>query len=378
LPKTKVIAAGDTFGALVATGQALAGEITLFIAADAKDDLTPKAHGLADEYDDVALIVETSGSTAAPKRVALSISALLAAAEASARRLGGSGQWLLALPTNFVAGAMVLVRSVLADTQPVLLNTAVGFTPEGFTNYARLMTGAHRFTSLVPAQLVRLANAVDEHPTVLHALKSFDAILVGGQASDDRTLRQLRLHGVNLVTTYGSTETAGGVVYDGLPLEGVNLRIRNDLIEISSPTLASGCLSGGDASAFAVDGNQRWYRTTDLGALKEGRLQVFGRADRVFISGGVKTSLDEIEAVAAAIGGVVEVAAVAVRDAEWGERAAVIYLGSPEVADELAGRVLARLGPAATPIRVVRVDEIPRLSNGKPDYLGIKAFLENA
>ncbi|MEN9752591.1 MAG: hypothetical protein RL670_282 [Actinomycetota bacterium] len=378
MPETKVIAASDTFGALVAIGQALAGEITLFIAVEAKDDLTPAAHGLADEYEDVALIVETSGSTAAPKRVAVSITALLAAAEASGRRLGGGGQWLLALPTNFVAGAMVLVRSVLADTQPVLLNTAVGFTPEGFANYAQLMTGDRRFTSLVPAQLTRLANAVDEHPSVLKALKSFDAILVGGQASDDRTLRQLRELGVNLITTYGSTESAGGVVYDGLPLDGVSLRIRNDLIEISSPTLASGYLTGGDASVFATEGDQRWYRTSDLGALKDGRLQVFGRADRVFISGGVKTSLDAIEAVAAAIGGVVDVAAVAVQDAEWGERAALIYLGSPEVADELAGRVLARLGPAATPIRVVRVDEVPRLPNDKPDYLGIKAFLETA
>ncbi|MEN9752807.1 MAG: hypothetical protein RL670_498 [Actinomycetota bacterium] len=378
MPQTKVIAANDSFGALLAMGQALAGEITLFIAAEPKDELTPASYGLADEYDEVALIVETSGSSSNPKRVALSINALLQSAQASARRLEGSGQWLLALPTHFVAGAMVLVRSVLANTQPVLLNTGVGFTPDGFANLASMLSREKRFTSLVPTQLTRLANAVDEHAPLLQQLRRFDAVLVGGQATDPRTLHQLRERGVNLVTTYGASETAGGCVYDGLPLDGVNLRIRNDLIEISSQTLANGYLSGGDESAFFEEGDQRWYRTSDLGEYRDGRLRVLGRADRVFISGGIKTSLDEIEATAAAIGGVVEVAAVALRDAEWGERAALIYLGSPEVADEVAGRVLARLGPAASPVRVVRVDEVPKLASGKPDYRSIIAFFESA
>ncbi len=378
MPLTKIVAAQDTFGALLALQSALAGEVTLFIAAEPKHELTAAAYSLADEYENVALIIETSGSTASPKRVALSREALLASANASAERLGGSGQWLLALPTNYIAGAQVLLRSIVADTQPVMLNTNVPFTAEGFARLAALMTGEKRFTALVPAQLARLSVAAEADPFVLTQLQSFEAILVGGQAIDAALLRGLRNLGVNLVTTYGLSETAGGCFYNSQPLRGVTARIRDGLIEISSPTLANGYLQGGTSDAFFEDENQRWFRTTDLGEMVEGRLRVLGRADRVFISGGIKTSLDEIEAVTKSLAGVVQSAAVALRDAEWGERAAVIYIGSPEVADDLAGLVLANLGPAANPVRVIRVDDIPKLPNGKTDYLGITKFFETA
>jgi O-succinylbenzoic acid--CoA ligase len=378
VPQTKVIAAQDSFGALLALQSALAGDVTLFIASEPKDELTPKAFNLADEYQDVALIIETSGSTAKPKRVALSREALLASANASAERIGGSGQWLLALPTNYIAGAQVLIRSIVAETQPVMLNTSVPFSAEGFANLAALMTGDKRFTSLVPTQLVRLDQAAEVNDFVLKQLQSFDAILVGGQATDSHLLSRLRNKGVNLVTTYGLSETAGGCVYDDSPLGGVTLRIREELIEISSPTLANGYLQGGPSDAFFDEAGTRWFRTTDLGEISNGSLRVLGRADRVFISGGVKTSLDEVEAVTKTIPGVVRSAAVALRDDDWGERAAVIYVGSPEVADELAGVVLANLGPAANPVRVIRVDEIPKLANGKTDYRAITNYFESA
>jgi O-succinylbenzoic acid--CoA ligase len=240
------------------------------------------------------------------------------------------------------------------------------------------MTGEKRFTSLVTAQLARLAVAADEDVFVLEQLQSFDAILVGGQAVNSSLLRSLRSLGVKLVTTYGLSETAGGCVYDGEPLSGVTYRIRDELIEISSPTLANQYVQGGESSSFFVEDGKRWFRTSDLGSLVDGKLKVLGRADRVLISGGIKTSLDEIEAATKTLAGVVQSAAVALQDAEWGERAAVIYIGSPEVADDLAGVVLANLGPAANPVRVIRVDEIPKLPNGKTDYLSIVEFFESA
>ena len=113
-----------------------------------------------------------------------------------------------------------------------------------------------------------------------------------------------------------------------------------------------------------------WYTTNDLGHLEPdtGRLVITGRVNRVINSGGLKVSLDVIEEAVRSIAGVVEAAAIAVTDKRWGERAAVVYTGSPEVADYIAADALTELGPAAKPVRVIRVDSIPRLSSGKTDY----------
>jgi O-succinylbenzoic acid--CoA ligase len=118
------------------------------------------------------------------------------------------------------------------------------------------------------------------------------------------------------------------------------------------------------------------FITNDLGEFdQDGRLQVLGRADRVLVSGGLKVSLDQLEHAALTVGGVTEAAALAVNDPEWGQRAALFYVGSPEVADYLAGEVLTLLGPAAKPVRVLRVGLLPRLATGKADYLSLQTLL---
>ncbi len=104
----------------------------------------------------------------------------------------------------------------------------------------------------------------------------------------------------------------------------------------------------------------------------EGLLRILGRADRVIISGGLKMSLDSVEAVAASVPGVVEVGATAVSSTEWGERVGIAYVGSPEVADYIAKAVFEQLGIAAKPIRVIRVDRLPRLANGKTDLVTLR------
>jgi len=356
----KLVAANDVVGALLALAGALAGEQAVFITAPEVNGKMPETHGLPDEVpDDVALIVESSGSTGTPKRLTLSGAALLASARAADSRLGGPGQWLLALPISYIAGSNVLVRSLVAETQPVMLNTQLPFTADAFSHAAGMMKGERRYVSLVPIQLQRLLNSAESDQLLLFRLRRFDAILVGGQAIDDKLLRQAAEFGLKIVRSYGSAETAGGCCYDGVPLDGVAVRISNDgLIQISGPTLA---LDVADA-----DG---WYTTNDLGQIDEGILRVTGRANRVINSGGLKVALDSIEDAVRAIGGVNDVAALAVSDAEWGERAAVVYTGSPEVADYIAADALAQLGPAAKPVRVIRVDQIPRLTSGKPDYL---------
>ena len=360
----KLIAANDTFGALLAFTDVLDGKLAVFITPPEVNGKMPETFGLPDEVaDDVALIVESSGSTGTPKRIEISREALLNSANASALALGSieaSSQWLLALPINFIAGANVLIRSVLAGNQPVMMNTAVGFTAEAFVRHASMMTGDKKFTALVPTQLSRLAIAAEHDASVLNAMNKFNAILVGGQATAPQLLDSLREQGVNVIETYGSAETFGGVVYDGVALDGYDVSLTADSrIEISSAELGTVVMS-------------------DLGEINDGKLRVLGRADRVIISGGIKISLDRVEAIAGDVAGVVEMAATAISDSEWGERVGIVYLGSPEVADEIATRLADELGPAAKPLRVIRADRVPRLSSGKNDLLAIKQLFEKS
>jgi len=361
----KVIPANDVVGATIALGEALAGNGTVFICGPEIAGVKPEIQELPTGVSNTALIIESSGSTGTPKRIQLSKEALIASAKATEEYFGTSGQWLLALPINYIAGAQVLIRSLVAETQPVVMNTLVSFTPEAFARSAQLMTAEHRFTSLVPTQLKRLAEVAELDESVLRALKSFTAILVGGQAVDPGMVASMRDKGVNLVLSYGMAETAGGVVYDGKTLSGVEVSIRDGLIAIKSPSLANGVA---DESGFLV--------TKDAGEFVDGKLKVLGRADRVLISGALKVSLDSVEAVAGSIGGVVEVAATTLESSEWGQRVGLVYVGSPEVADYVASAVFEQLGLAAKPIRVIRVDKLPRLVSGKTDLVSVRKLFD--
>ncbi len=353
----RLIPANDTFRALSSCIELLDGKLALFITDPEINGLMPEVNGLPDQVpSDVGLIVESSGSTGTPKRIELSVTALRASAEASAQRLGGSGQWLLALPTKFIAGINVLIRSVIADTQPIMMNAQLPFTADAFFRAASLMTEPKRFTSLVPAQLARLLEAVRNDPYSLALLKRFDAVLLGGQMPDPLVVAELRDLGVNIVVSYGMTETAGGCVYDGMALDGVEVAIRDGRIAISGATLANGL--GAE------------FLTHDLGEFADGKLTVLGRADRVVISGGLKISLEAVEQRASQIPGVVEVAAAAMKTS-WGESVGLVYVGSPEV--DFGD--LAKLSVAAKPHRIIQVPAMPRLQSGKPDLLAIAALL---
>jgi O-succinylbenzoic acid--CoA ligase len=315
-----------------------------------------------------AVVVATSGSTGAPKGVELSAAALTASAAATHARLGGPGQWLLTLPAHHVAGVQVIVRSLLAGTHPVLRGT------RSFADAVAAMTGDRRYTSLVPTQLLRLL----EDPAGLDALRTFDAVLLGGAASPARLLDHARAAGVRIHTTYGMSETAGGCVYDGKPLDGVRVRLADDVIELAGPMLASGYRRAPAATAAAfTDG---WFRTTDLGVLHpDGSLEVLGRADFVINTGGVKVAPAAVEEVLAAQPGVADVCVVGLPDDEWGQlvAAAVVPvdpLRPPEVED-LRGAVRARLGGPATPKIVRFADALPLQGPGKVNRIGVKELL---
>ncbi len=341
----RVVNSADSFAALELMVDVLDGKVAGFISAKDSWDMPSEVEN------EVALIVESSGSTGTPKQVKLSLQALMHSANASTERLGGDGQWLLALPTNFIAGANVLIRSVLSDTQPILLNTRVPFTTEAFIRGASLMEGSRRYTSLVPAQLSRLAQAAETDAFVFSMLRKFDAILVGGQLPNWSEVESLRAKGINLVVSYGMTETCGGCIYDGVPLAGVQYELSDGLITISGPVLALGL------------GEK--YQTNDLGVISDGKLEVLGRADRVVISGGIKVSLERVEQAALNIPGVQQVVAVPI-SSSWGESVGILYQGSPEVNFESLAQ---QISIAAKPAKVLRVASFPMTATGKVDLL---------
>jgi len=360
----RVIPANDVVGALLALTDALAGKCAVFISPREVNCEKVPVVGLPEFVDSsTALIVESSGSTGTPKRISISADALIASAKATEEYFGTKGQWLLTLPINYIAGIQVLVRSILSDVAPMQMNTSAPFTPEAFSLSSTLLTSDAKFTSVVPTQLLRLQQLASQDAFMVKILQRFTAILVGGQATSPEVLSFFRENNINVVESYGMAETSGGCVYNGEALDGVSIHIVEDgRVAIKGAMLANDVAN---EDGFLV--------TQDIGEFdSQGRLRILGRSDRVLISGGLKMSLDQVEAVAASVPGVVEVGATAVSSTEWGERVGIVYVGSPEVADYMAGAVFGQLGIAAKPIRVIRVDRLPRLSNGKTDLIALK------
>jgi O-succinylbenzoic acid--CoA ligase len=346
----------DAGGVLVALREALSGSGPAVLVGGPTD-------APAEVPKRVALVVETSGSTAKPKRVALSSDALLASAAVSASVIGGHGQWLLALPVHYIAGLNVLVRSIASETEPVILGDG-SFDPLAFVEAADRMDADHRFTSLVPAQLGRLLDT----ETALPALRRFDRILLGGQSTPVPLRDRAERLGIRLTRTYGSSETSGGCVYDGRPIGNVEARIVDGEIQLAGAMLAEGYLDDDDrtAATFPVEDGKRWYRTGDTGEVVRGTLRVTGRLDDVIISGGIKVSLADVERIVRALPGQTDAVVARAPSDRWGEVPVVIT--TQEVAlESVRAVVAAALGAAAAPARVVVVDAIPMLSSGKPD-----------
>ena len=323
---------------------------------------------------EVALVVPTSGSTGEPKGALLTAAAVHASARATHDRLGGPGRWLLALPPTHVAGLMVLARSLDAGTEPVAVDRTGPFDPDRFAAAAAgLPDDAPRYVSLVPAQLRLLLDAGTD-------LTEFDAVLLGGAAAARALLDRARSAGVAVVTTYGMSETCGGCVYDGVPLDGVEVGIDPDgRIRLGGPTVFRGYRLRPDLTAAALDGAGR-LRTSDLGRLEaDGRLRVLGRADDVIVTGGVNVPAAAVEAAVAAHPGVGACVAVGVPDDVWGERVAVAVqpergAGPPDLVG-LRAFVADRLEPAAHPRLLVLVEAIPLLPSGKPDKDAVRTLL---
>jgi O-succinylbenzoic acid--CoA ligase len=301
--------------------------------------------------DGCAVVLTTSGSSGEPKGVLLSREALIASATATHDRLGGPGQWLLPMKPYFVGGLQILTRSVVAGLTPVIAG-------DSFTEAAAAMTGRRRYTAMVPTQLARYLE------TDLEALRSFDAIIIGGAATPAPLKARAAEAGVTAIPAYGMTETGSGCVYAGEPLEGTSIALDDGRILIQGPTLFSGYRLRPDLTAKVLrDG---WFRTQDRGELVDGRLRVIGRVDDVVISGGVNVTLPTVQARLLEHPRVKDAVVLGVPDTEWGTRVVAFVVGEPE-RDELRDFVAETLPRTWAPREVVRLDALPMLASGKVD-----------
>jgi o-succinylbenzoate---CoA ligase len=316
--------------------------------------------------DDIALVVTTSGTSGAPKGALLTTAALTASAAATHDRLGGPGRWLLALPPHHIAGIQVLVRSVLAGTVPAELDVSTGFDINELPSAVERLGSGRRYTALVATQLAKALT--DQAATA--ALAELDAVLVGGGPAPRPILDAAAGAGITVVRTYGMSETAGGCVYDGVPLDGVRLRVDADgRIVIGGSTLAKGYRNPPDPDPFAEPG---WFHTDDLGSVDDsGVLTVLGRADEAISTGGLTVLPQPVEAALRTHPAVADCAVFGLVDERLGQRvvAAVVVADghAPPSLEALRAHVMRTLDRTAAPRELHVVDALPMRGIGKVD-----------
>lgn len=298
------------------------------------------------------LCLATAGSTGPPKLVELSRAVLDEAARLTSEHLGSEGaRWLCCLPLDHVAGIMTLVRSRLYGAEPVVLP---GFGP------AAVAAAPADAVSLVPVMLERLLDYGAD-------LSRWRWILLGGAAVRPDLLEAARAAGGNVVRTYGMTETCGGVVYDGEPLPGVEVRVGDDGgVRLRTPTVMEGYR--GDEAATAAAFEDGWFVTGDLGEWDGRRLRLAGRRDEIVVTGGENVSPEEVEALLASHPAVAEVAVAGRDDPKWGQRVVAYVVpvpGNVPTLDQLRAHVKARAAAYKAPRELVLVTSLPRLPTGK-------------
>jgi o-succinylbenzoate---CoA ligase len=293
-----------------------------------------------------ALVVATSGTSGDPKAVVLTHAAVEASARATSHRMGvdpASDRWLACLPLAHVGGLAVVTRAILTGTP---LTVHDGFDPDEVVAATRGPDGC-TLTSLVPTMLRRLDPA------------GFRAVVLGGSAMPPDLP-------ANAVAAYGMTETGSGVVYDGVPLDGVEVRVVGGQVELRCPMLLRCYRDGTDPRD--ADG---WFPTGDAGTWDEatGRLQVFGRADDVIVTGGENVWPVAVERALATHARVREVAVVGRPDPDWGQRVTALVVptdpADPPTLDELREAAKRDLPAYTAPRELILVTELPRTGSGK-------------
>lgn len=372
------------------------------------------------------LIACTSGSTGTPKGAVLGSQQLATSADATASFMerhyqAQPGAWLLTLPAHHIAGLQVMLRSLRAGYTPLAAahlqaqhlqaqrlraqrpHAGARFTATGFIADTEALAETYPdvdlYTSLVPAQLERIA----EDPTAVKALKRYACVLVGGAAAREGVIKKMVEEGAQIALTYGSSETAGGMVYNGQPLPGARVRIDGadergaGRVRISGPMVADGYRNVDSAKAFPVAGE---FVTSDIGVLDDGvlegdgedssgTLRILGRADGAINTGGYKVLPEEVEkAICQEVPEVTAAFAAGVEDpkyAEFGESiGALVVLREvskdtvehPREVTELVREAMrGQAGPGLLPRRAWAIPEMPTTGPGKTNRQQAAAML---
>lgn len=350
---------------------AIAGTRT-FLPIPARD--RPRAQALRDSQragqpidSGIALVMATSGSTGTPKGAQLTPANLVSSADATHQYLGGEGQWLLAMPAHHIAGMQVLIRALIAGVEPLALDLSEGFDIPDFARATQELkdTGDRTYTSLTPMQLTKAMDSLEG----IEALRLFDTILVGGAATSRPTLDSAAELGIRVVTTYGSSETAGGCVYDGQAIPGAKIRVRDARIELGGPMIARGYRNVDKHPDFAEPG---WFRTSDTGELVDGRLTVMGRLDAIIDSGGLKLHPEVLEKAIMDLDGITGACVLGVPDQRLGQAIVAAYSGTLSPAEVIRG--LADLPRWQLPKQLKHVEALPMIGPGKVDRRTVTAL----
>lgn len=311
-------------------------------------------------------VFHTSGTSGTPKLVELSRHAIRAAVDASTKALGATARdtWVSCLTPAHVGGMLVLLRGVFLGATVRVVERS---SPE-------LVAQARgHLVSLVPTMLARLLDAGLD-------LSTYRAILVGGGGLRPELRARAEAARAPIVETYGLTESCGGVVYDGTPLTGTDVRIRDGLVELRGPTLMTGYLRDPASTSDAVT-TDGWLRTGDAGEIDDdGRLRVFGRVDDVVNTGGENVWPHEVEAALATHAAVADVAVAGRADPEWGQRIVAFVVpadvSAPPSLDDLRDHVGSRIARFKAPRELVLLDAIPRTASGKVRRAALSAERE--
>ena len=361
--------------ALARLNAVLAGNSSVALIAQGNHDEAVAVVG--DELpSEPSVILTTSGSTGTPRAVELPADAIRASAKRADAWLGGPGLWFTALPVTGAGGLNTVARSLLAGVEPRIwpgLAGAAHFDGESVLpslREARTRARAHGlrcYTSFVPTQVARLiahagagdVSAVD----ALGELSQYDAVLVGADALDDDMRNALRAYEINVVTTYGATETCGGCVFNGEPLPDVTIEFTSEgQIIVTGPVVARR-YRGGDSSTLH---DQRWI-SNDLGRMHLGRLQLVGRIDDVIKVGGQSVALPRIAEQLRTLAKLRDIVVLARADSEWGQVPVAFVVDCQHEDATLRRFAAAAVGRTSIPMDVVRLDALPLLPNGKVD-----------
>ena len=313
----------------------------------------------------VSVVISTTGSSGAAKAVGLSASAILASARLSNKALGAEfgNSWSLLLPLTHIAGVNVLVRALELGTEPIDLRNHQGEYPRA------------DFTAVVPTQLFKALHG-DAH--LLAHLVQAKAVLVGGAALSTDLHLQAEKAGINVVVTYGMTETSGGCVYNGTPLEGVEISITPERkIAIKGAVLAHTYI--GAESLWETHYKDGWFTSSDFGRVENEKLIVEGRSDDVIISGGENISLSAIERSLHANFPHKVFAAFAVKDSQWGDALHLAIAGEGFPSDEdIAQYISEQFGEFSKPKGYLHLPELPLMGIGKVDRMKLSELYMEA